>query len=260
MLVLLLACQPTEALVEPPCGGDDDCSTSLGSFQVWAPEGWAGDPLDVLVYFHGHDGEPAQYSGSESRMEDFGDAGVLLVLPYGEGGSWNPWGTEGFGGQRRDDLAFYRELVDFVDTHWPTERRWVSGFSLGASMAYQVACEEPVDAAVGTSGGFWEPIPASCPTSPVPFRHEHGTADSTWPLEGRTFSGGAKQSAAEDMVAFWREHNSCTETATAYDDDALSCTRWTCAEETVVDYCLHDEGHKRPSGWIGRLTTWLASR
>jgi len=262
VLVLVLSCasSPVPDLDQPPCGGAVDCSTSLGAFQVWEPEGWSGEALDVLVYFHGYEGEPAQYSGSESRMEDFSDAGVLLVLPYGEGGSWDPSGAWGGGGDRRDDMDFYREMVEHVQAWWPTARLWVSGFSLGASMAYQAACEEDLDAAVGTSGGFWEPLPTRCDAGKVPFRHEHGTADSTWPLEGRTFSGGATQGAAVDMVAFWREHNGCAETEVAYDDEPLACLRWSCDQETVVDYCLHDEGHKRPSGWIGRLTTWLASR
>ena len=71
---------------------------------------------------------------------------------------------------------------------WPvdTKRLLVSGFSIGGTMAWDLACYRGGDytAFAPVSGAFWDPLPERC-TTPVNLLHTHGTADDVVPMGGQ---------------------------------------------------------------------------
>lgn len=246
------------------CGGAGPCALPDGQYFAVEPAGWDGQsPLPTLVFAHAYKGSPGQYYNDEDVVAAFAAAGALLVLPQSEGVAWN---LSSFGGPGRDDLLFFDEVLEDVGARWPVDedRLYAGGFSLGGSMAYELACERgDLYAAVQPiSGAFWEPLPEDCPSGDVPVRHVHGTADTTWPVEGQEFGDGFGQGSAADTVAFWREHDGCGPADDPPDDTVVegpeTCSVWSACDPGVeVRLCLHDEGHHRVDGWAERMLDWV---
>jgi len=247
MLPLILS-----ALACAPCGGDAPCEIEGGYYMAFPPAGRG--PWPVVVYPHGAGSRPESYAGNGAMLEVFHAAGVMLILPAGEGEVWNAW----LAPDRRDDLAFFDDVLAHAEGIWAIDASRViaSGFSLGGSMAHLAACYRPdvYAAAAPMSGTFWEPFPGDCADAPMRLRHTHGTSDGTWTMEGRSW-GAAKQGAVEDAAAFWAAQNGCSGETTAEVEGPVTCTVWRgCDVETRL--CLHGEGHDRIDGWEQRLIDW----
>ena len=248
------------------CEGDSPCAVESGRYYAVPPAGWDGEsPLPVALHFHGWTGHPAQYYANPAVTEPFSDAGILLVLPEGVDATWTV-DNMGLQGSHRDEIAFVEEVLSDVRERWPVDddRVFVSGFSLGASLAHVVACElggDQFTAASPMSGGFWEPVPTTCAGPPVPVCHIHGLNDSTWPIEGREVTEGDAvgwQVPVEEDIAMWRSHNGCTEASREEIMGPLTCTIWEdCASGSVVELCVHDGGHERFDGWVEREVAWF---
>ncbi|MFT5681890.1 MAG: polyhydroxybutyrate depolymerase [Myxococcota bacterium] len=272
MLMLLLACTRPERVpsdadtsapadsdaptpIEPGCGGEDACEIADGKYLAWAPSD-ADGPLPVLIFVHGYGGVPLSISNDTEEVAAMNDLGVLLILPASDGNSWN----EDRGSDRRDDYAFIESVIDDAETRWglDPDRVFVGGFSTGGSMASMLACYLPerFAGAVTMSGTFWEPMPTDC-AAPIPLQHTHGTTDTTWPLEGRSF-GSAAQGAVADGVAVWRTLNGCSEESTITKDGPLLCEEWSGCE-APTRLCMHDYAHQRVDGWGARQAGWLLS-
>ena len=252
LLLALVSCGP-------PCGGGVVCEVDDGVFYAVAPADAGRDPLPALIFAHGAGGSPQQYTESASVLEAFSAAGVLLIAPEGTDGHWSI--NEGWG-SGRDEIAFFDEVLAEADEVWglDADRLYISGFSVGASVAYMAACERPdlYAAAAPMSGSYWEPFPESCAGGPLPVRHVHGTADQTWPLEGRSFGDHATQGSAQGAVDLWRAHDGCAETTEEVVLGPLTCQVWSdCDGDSEVRFCLHDEGHTRIDGWAADLLEWL---
>lgn len=272
MLLLFLACTRPErippdtstaspadsaapATMDPGCGGEEACEIEAGRYLAWAPEGVDG-PLPALIFVHGYGGIPLSISNDTADVAAINDLGVLLLLPASDGSSWN----EDRDPSRRDDYAFIGSVIDDAQARWglDPEQVFIGGFSTGGSMASMLACYTPerFAGAIALSGTFWEPMPADC-IAPIPMQHTHGTADTTWPLEGRSF-GTAQQGAVDDGVSVWRTLNGCGEESTFTRDGPLQCEEWVgCTRTTRL--CLHDYAHQRVDGWGARQVGWLLS-
>ncbi|MFT4979746.1 MAG: polyhydroxybutyrate depolymerase, partial [Myxococcota bacterium] len=241
------------------------CEIDEGRYFASAPEGWDGESeLPTVVHFHGWNGSPANFFESDAVMAAYSEAGVLVIMPEGEDGTWTVPGS-GLEGSGRDELAFVRALLTDVGERWPVDdsRLYVSGHSLGSSMAYHVGCElgEQFAAMSPSSGGFWEPMPQSCPAPPLPVCHIHGENDTTWPYEGRLVEEGSAsgtQAHVDDDIAFWRAHSGCGEESESYIDGMLTCETWRdCEDGAEVSVCTHEGGHELPDGWVEREVAWL---
>ncbi len=260
ILLSLCACErPAEVL---------SYTVDLGRYYALPPAGWDGrSALPMALHFHGWTGSPAQYYNSEEVTGAFSDAGILLLLPEGIDGTWTV-DNMGLEGSDRDELAFVAQVMDDAARRWPIdpERVYASGFSLGASLAHTVACEQGGDrftAVSPMSGGFWEPLPGACAGGAIPICHVHGTADTTWPMEGREVSEGSvvgTQVPIEEDIALWRAHDGCSDRSRVEIQGPLTCTIWDdCAEGSAVELCTHDGGHERIEGWAERAIAWFSA-
>ncbi len=252
-LLLLLACDDTETV----CVSGEPCELGDGYYLAAEPADWDGEtPLAVALEFHGHSGTPEKIYGRDTHRQGWSDSGVLWVLPAGNNQTWNMGGLVG-----RDDAAFANAVLDDVRQRWPVDeaRLYLVGFSIGAGVAAEVACRgtEPWAGLYTISGGWFEPVPSDCSGPPIPLMHLHGTADTTWPLEGRSFGPLWAQGGMEDNLALWRSHNRC-DLPVPTSHEAWDCEVQVCAGDTELRRCLHDGGHTRPSGWNTDEFAWLA--
>lgn len=193
--VLACALLLSSTLAALACGPDSACEVAHGHYLVRPPDGWDGhSPLPVAVYFHGYQMNAEDMMRDQEAVRIFSDLGVLLVAPQGLQSRWR---LPVFASPERDDAAFVGEVMADVAKRFPLDRSrmMATGFSLGASMVWYLACQAPTrfTAYVAFSGAFWKPEPADCPMGPVNFLHIHGTSDPTMPLAGRWVGGGTRR-------------------------------------------------------------------
>jgi polyhydroxybutyrate depolymerase len=239
------------------------CAVDHGDYLASVPKRWDGEELlPAFVHFHGHGGSAESLYRKESFTEPISEVGAIAIYPDGIGKSWNFRLGEELGGGR-DEVVFTRQVITDALERFPVDpdRVVVSGFSIGASVAWEVACR---DGELGTvfapvSGAFWEPLPAGCPEPPQRLRHEHGTRDTVFPLEGRAVHGDDfRQGAAADAIDLLRQARGCMgEPRFEEQSGGMTCQVWdSCDLGGEVQFCLHDGDHRVRSGWHSRTLQW----
>lgn len=171
-------------------------------FRVSVPSGaQPGEPLPVVLGFHGGGGNALQFAQSSGLIEDCDARGVLLVLPEGTGvlggpplftlQTWNGGGCCGYAQDNDvDDVRFVSDLLDALDAIWPhdAERVFATGMSNGGIMAYRLGAEltERITAIAPVAASN---MTASAPTAPIPVLVIHGALDTNVPFEGGVGTG-----------------------------------------------------------------------
>ncbi len=210
---------------------------------------------------HGSQSTAAQQEGL-TGMDATADADTFIVvypqadIPAGTGYEWNVPGQPLFGGAAvpagaPDDVSFIEQLVGTLEQKYCIDqhRVFATGFSGGARMASQLACDaSTVFAAVAPVSGLRLPTP--CPsTRPVPVVAFHGTADPVDPYTGN----GQKYWTYSVPVAAgqWAVHNGCPKAAvnsTPAAGVALTTYAPCSAGSEVQLYSIVGEGHEWPGG------------
>ena len=254
-LLLLLLAPAAHAL--PPC---DPCTIPAGSYRAVAPPGWNGtDRLPLLMFLHGWQANGADMLSDRAISGPAAQLHFLLVAPDGAGGGWSFTGAPRGG---RDDLAFLHAVLADVHARWPIDDRTViaGGFSIGASMVWELACRAAsgFTAFLPFSGGFWEPMPETCPSGPVNLRHVHGRADTTVPLAGRTIAGRFHQGDIRKGFATWRAEDRCPVAPNRQTTEGdLDCDTWSsCASGRTLQLCLHPRDHLIEADWLAAGLRW----
>ena len=244
--VILLGC----ARHEFDCGAADDlCAVEDGEYFAEVPRRWDGESLlPAFVHFHGHNGSAGALSRKKSFHKPMGQVRAVAIYPDGLDGRWN-FRVNGGGRGERDDVAFTRRVVADALERFPIDpdRVVISGFSVGASMAWEVACQ---DGDVGTvfapvSGALWMPLPADCAAAPERLRHVHG-------------GGERQQGKTSDTIDLMRSARGCTgEPRIEEQEGELTCQVWDdCDMGTELQFCLHDGMHLVREGWHERTLEW----
>lgn len=145
------------------------------------------EPIPVVFSLHGFAGTPQglrKMTGWEeiAELEDF-----LVILPHGSSFPLR-WNTDPSANiDRIDDVQFIRDMLADLSEIATVDatRVYVTGFSNGATMADQIACElADRVAAVGVVGGKGEDPPETCsPSRPVPVIGFFGTDDPLGKIE-----------------------------------------------------------------------------
>lgn len=245
------------------CPGQDPCVVASGHYYALPPPGWDGrSALPTTIFLHGYGAMAEGYAEDVGFTGPFADLGVLLVLPEGVDKAWS------FGGSprhARDDLAFMDQVRADLVARFPvdTARLLVTGFSIGGSMAWDLACHRGRDYAAFApfSGAFWEPLPASCPSGPAHLRHVHGTQDTVVPMVGRPIGSRARQGDVQEGIAVWRAIDGCDRSPRLEDQPGgLRCEVWDrCGSGRELRLCLFEGRHELPKDWVAGMQGWLAS-
>jgi polyhydroxybutyrate depolymerase len=167
----------------------------------------------LVLFLHGGFGSADQaerYYGWDAEA----DAGHFLVAyPEGVNHAWavggGCCGTPGSTGV--DDVDFLSQLVALVGREVPLDpdRVYATGISNGGLMAYRLACDTTIFAAIGPdSATLLGPCPSPAPISVI---HIHGTADHNIPYDGGEGDGYAHINgpAVTALVATWRATDAC---------------------------------------------------
>lgn len=233
MLLILLASSCAR------CPSDAVC-LDRGWYYVDEPD----EVTHVLVWMHGWNGDATHLRGRAEDHQALLDAGFRLLQPNGSENGWNS--EEGIG---RDEVAFLEQVV--ADQDLPV---LAAGFSVGSSMASELACQsDSVAGLAAMHGTFWDPMP-DCRGEIKPVRQVHGSTDETWPMQGRSWVG-MEQGDVQEAVELWREKNVCGDTAYQEVDGPSICTVWHCSG-AEVRYCEHDGQHRMVDGFGERLAAW----
>ncbi|MEO1193802.1 MAG: alpha/beta hydrolase-fold protein [Pseudomonadota bacterium] len=258
----------TTGRAETTCGAiGNPCAVPLGSYQAVAPADWNGArPLGLLLFFHGYGSSGESPLRNETLLQLAAERNLLLVAPNGVPGRPDgptSWAHGGSPSTARDELTFTDQVLADVAQHWPLDagRRFVSGFSQGGSMAWDIACYrgEAFTGFAPIAGAFWDPLPEDCPAGPVALRHVHGTSDGVVPMEGRPIGQQWHQGDVLASVARLRVENACAAEPDAIQSEGpLTCEIWTsCGSGKPLALCLHPGGHAFQADWVAEGIDWL---
>jgi len=229
---------------------------------VHVPSGYTGKTsVPLVLNLHGS-GSTAEQQERFTGMDATADASRFIVaypqarIPDGAGFDWNVPGVPLVGGRAvpagaADDVAFLKALVVQLEQRYCIDARrvYATGFSGGARMASQLACDAPsVFAAVAPVSGLRYPSP--CPTTrSLPVLSFHGTADPVDPY------GGHGQAYWTYSVlraeADWARHDGCaSEPSVSHPASSVTLTAFgRCRDGSRVElYTIGGEGHEWPGG------------
>ena len=261
------------APAQPACGIEGPaCTVPLGTYRVALPGG-APPPggFPALVFFHGAGGTGAGTLRNAAMVSEFLARGWVVIAPDGlvrPGSNFGPgWSFHPSRPRQRDEAAFTREILADAARRFDIDRSRVllSGFSVGGSLVWYLACADPGLAAAyaPVAGAFWRPHPemGAC-AGPVRLLHTHGWRDETLPLEGRPSRGGAiLPGDVFHGMEILRDANGCTGLrADAYDTEGPFWRRWwtRCTPGSALQLALHTAGHSVPPGWAALALDWFA--
>jgi len=216
------------------------CTVDLGEFQIAKPRGYKGGP--AVVYLHGAGGSAEESIDDDTITQAFLDAGAMVAAPVMQGQTWTIQSTT-FGG--RDEMAFHDQIRAELGDRFDADTFFVAGFSLGASVSWDLGClrSADYDGIYSMSGHFWLPLPG-CEGAAVSHTHWHGTEDNTFPIEGEEYFGNL-QGHLFDAWDVLVDRGSCTSTPSARE----GCQSWVCEGGAELERCLDDYPHRRPQGW-----------
>ena len=266
--LVLWLCAAGSAVAQQTCGGaEQPCIVPLGQYFAAIPR--ITGPRPLLVFLHGAGGDGRMVHDANGYLAPFVEAGFVVVAPQGlsrAGGFGAGWSFRPEGPQQRDELHFVKQVIaDAARFNTDPARVLLSGFSIGGSLTWYLACKEPglARAYAPLAGGFWRPHPQAC-AGPVDLLHSHGWADRVVPLEGRAVRGGAlMQGDIFEGLLLWRSVNGCgmlrpDETAA---EGRYWLRRWTtCTSGRTLTLSLHPGGHDDvPGDWAQGVIRWFGA-
>ncbi len=266
--VLLPGVQPAKSICPAhPTGNSTVRITSNNqqrSFLIHLPPSYGQQQLPLVVNYHGYD-STADYMARYTNMAAEADAGNFIVV-FPQGGldsssppktSWNAGiGAGGPTGNDNDvlftsDMLSYLQKNDCVDP----QRIFVTGYSIGASMAYRVACtlSNQIAGLATVEGAFYHFDGGCQPSRPLSVLEIHGQADLLAPYDGDQTR---MLASVERILNIWFDNNKCDQNASQiiFQKDDVIGTKWSnCADQTVVEhYKISDGGHVWPGSSINR--------
>jgi polyhydroxybutyrate depolymerase len=194
-------------------------------YLVHVPASYDGSqPMPLVLCLHGGGGDIG-FARRMFRLNEKADKeGFIVAYPNGSGRlgdhilTWNAEECCGYAEAHRiDDVGFLRDFLHYVESEYSIDKRrvYVVGFSLGAMMAYRLACEMPEEfaafAVVSGSMNGKEPQPKA----PISGLIIHGKKDKHVPMAG----GGGKLAKwgfnvhaqpLEYAVDFWVSADGCS--------------------------------------------------
>jgi polyhydroxybutyrate depolymerase len=247
-------------LIASPAGAaDQTIQLETGRYMASLPSDWDGKtPAPLVLFVHGY-GESAATAMAEPGLSGAATGqGAIFIAADGTNGSWSFTGAPRKG---RDDIGFLHAVLDDARKRWPIDPKRVvaSGFSIGASMVWDLACHAPqgFTAFLPISGTFWLPYPEKCEGGPVALRQVHGYNDHTFPLAGRRIGLLWQQGNTDTGFGILRRLDQCPDKPdTVTHEGRLECSAWTQCGGGQLQLCLHDGDHEIDPAWLAGGLRW----
>lgn len=182
------------------------------TFRIYLPAGLRY-PVPLVVMLHGGFGSGAQAERSYHWDQQADTARFAVAYPDGIGSAWNAGGgCCGIPGREGiDDTGFITQMVAAIGRMIPVDpaRVYATGISNGGMLAYRLACDTRIFAAIGPDSATEL---GSCPSpAPISVIHIHGTADRNIPYDGSQGQGVAHihGPAVPALNTRWRAIDHC---------------------------------------------------
>ena len=242
------------------------------TYQWTVPSGYTGEPIPVVLDFHGIGSNGAQqavFAGWAAKAEA---EGFLAIQPTGisvPGDDRASWELPQFELPIRDDIRMVLDLIDLAAANVCIDpaRIYATGMSNGGFFTSEIVCDlsNRIAAAVSVAGVTHH---GSCnPSRAVPYLAFHGTADTVVPFSGggeSTLAGaGDEQEFFEQvMPAEFAEFAADFGCQNPTDTDItaeVKLTSWSeCDDEVEVGfYTISGAGHTWPGSQISAAITSL---
>ncbi|MEE3852940.1 PHB depolymerase family esterase [Gordonia sp. LSe1-13] len=254
--VALAVVSRDEAAAAPASGHSTEhigSGSGARTFEMYRPAGLSG-PSPLVVVLHGGYGSGRQAENSYHWDAQADRGRFVAVFPDGVGRSWNAGTCCGPAQQRGvDDVAFIRAVVERAAAVQPIDRSriFVTGMSNGAMMAYRLACETDLFAAVAPVAGT---VVTDCDDAgPTSLLHIHGTADESVRYDGgpgraHNVRGTARVDGAPvpRAVEPFRRAGECPEPTIRRAGKMITSTAECPGERTVQLISIVGAGHQWP--------------
>lgn len=231
-------------------------SNQRRSFIIHLPPSYGQQPLPVVFNYHGYDNTAARMASYTNMGAEADQGNFIVVFPQGASDSagkpsWNA-GIGAFGPTgNADDVQFTRDMISYLQQHYciDAHRIYVTGYSIGASMAYRVACtlSKQIAALATVEGAFYH-FPGGCQSSrPIPVLVIHSLVDPLAPYNG---DANRRLAAVSTFLNVWFTIDRCNTNIrqTIFQKADVTGFQWPkCANSTTVEhYRITDGGHVWP--------------
>lgn len=247
------------------CDAETDCPVAdgdetLGAYRLYRPATAPAEGAGAIIYMHGWQATADGVMRNRGLRQVADRLGVLLVAPQGREKTWSYPSSPS---RHRDEFPFFDAMRrDLIETKGvDPDRILVSGFSMGGSMAWYLACNHGDDymGFAPAAGAFWEPLPESCPEPARYLIHTHGTTDTVVPIEGRPIGGRWAQGDVWESFEVMAKGLDLTRSDDAVDDRGMTCRRWF-GEARLYEFCRHGGGHQSRPEWVERAWRMVFDR
>ena len=204
----------------------------------------------LVVMFHGGLGSARQAERAYGWDALADREGFVVLYPDAIGAAWNVGGgccgrapSEGV-----DDVSFVRAAIEDLHARISLDRArtYAAGMSAGGMMAYRMACDTTMFAAIG-------PVAATqlgdCPNpAPTSILHVHGLADTSVPFDGTPGRGVAQIDgpAIPALHATWRGFGRCGGDVVSSAGGVTTTTAQCPEGRTVELVAIEGGGHEWP--------------
>ncbi|WP_445166879.1 extracellular catalytic domain type 1 short-chain-length polyhydroxyalkanoate depolymerase [Mycolicibacterium sp. Dal123E01] len=229
-------------------------------YRLYIPEGLP-KAAPLVVMLHGWTGSAEQAQRQYGWNERADSAKFVVAYPEGVGESWNGGGCCGQASSENvDDVGFITAAVGNITENVGIDkaRIYAAGISNGGILAYKLACNTDLFAAIGPDAATQiEACPAPRPTSVL---HIHGTDDNLVRYDGEPGTAvPVKTLAAPELNAFWRNVDQCQPPATTVDGE-LTTSVATCPSGRSVELItVAGGGHDWPSFATDKMWDFFAA-
>ncbi len=226
-----------------------------------------GDPLPLVLFFHGGGGDRYRHYDFEEKAESAGFAVAFLngasKLPSGRLATWNAGECCGYARDSdSDDVGYVKAVIEDIKNRVNIDenRIYATGMSNGGMFSYRLACDmSGTFAAIAPVAG--SDTTTSCnPTAPVSVLHIHAKDDDALPFDGGIGSllsdRGLENVATEfapvaDTIEKWRTYNDITgPMTTILSVEGATCEASANAETGAeVMLCVTETGNHSWPGW-----------
>jgi len=222
---------------------------STRTYLLYVPASYDGsEDWPLVINYHGFTNS-SEFQMALSDMNAVADTGQFLVA-YPQGllvenpfngqtaPGWNIFGTL----SDNDDVAFTSDLIDHIAADYTVDlsRVYATGWSMGANMSYDLACQlsDRIAAFAPVANQMSEMQITTCSAErSVPMLQMHGTADPIVPYNGAVFPSGMDSFLVATRTAgYWADLNGCSPTA----DTSVFTDMDTSDQSTVTVYANGD--------------------
>ena len=228
------------------------------TYRLYRPAGLTS-AAPLVVFLHGAAGSGRQAEAAYGWDAEADSGKFLVAYPDGVGHTWNV-DSDCCGAAARDDVddvGFITRLAGSFGSLVDNSRIFATGISNGAMMAYRLACDTKIFAAIGPDSGT---MINNC-AHPVPLSiiHIHGTADGIIPYNGGpgrldNAGAGSRLPAKIDgpsipsLIATWRKTDDCGAARSTTAGPVTTSTA-TCPGGRAVELItIAGAGHQWPGG------------